>query len=353
MAKLTPKENFMRIGYGETPEYVPAWRMGMPGKNAAILSAGPMQFTMPPLAPGEEPRNFMSGRAGEWKDMWGVPYVSNAETGFAGLPKPGVFILEDINHWDKTVKWPRDIKSEVASTDWDALASDGLKNIDRTQFGVLSQAGFGPFQALMGLMGFTEGLCALLEEPEACKELLNYMCDYYVPIVEKVVDYYKPDILYLGDDTASKYAPFFSMEVYRDIFKPLYIRMTEYGVSKGIPIALHNCGKADAQAEDFVEIGVRYWDPAQTVNYLAGIKEKYKGKLAIMGGWDFVPNPSEPITEELVRQSVRDSIDKFAPGGGYAFAGGYLGTAETTEFNAQITEWIQDEVAVYGADYYK
>ena len=43
-----------------------------------------------------------------------------------------------------------------------------------------------PFQQLIAFMGFTEGLIAMHEEPEAVKELLHYMADFYVPIIEKL-----------------------------------------------------------------------------------------------------------------------------------------------------------------------
>jgi hypothetical protein len=63
----------------------------------------------------------------------------------------------------------------------------------------------------------------------------------------------------------------------------------------------------------------------------------------------FRPNPDEPITEELVKSSVRKSIDKYAPGGGYAFLGGYLGQAEEA---AQINKWVSEEAESYGLTFY-
>jgi len=353
MASITPKENFRRLADGEMPEWVPSWGMGMNVPGAPAVMAGAMQFMMPPVAEGEEPFNPMGGQAGEWKDLWGVPYVSNAETGFAGIPKPGSFILDDVTKWDKVVKHPQDIKTAVANADWEALAKEGLKDIDREQSGVIAMTGLMPFQELMGLLGFTEGLCAIIEEPESCLELLNYMADYFVPVIEKTVDYFKPDHLYLLDDTASKYAPFFSMDAYRTIFKPIYKKLTEYGVNRGLSVVLHNCGRCEDQIDEFLDWGVRYWDPAQTDNDLLGIKAKYKGKLAILGGWDYVPNPDVPVTEEDIRASVRASIDKYAPGGGYGFCGGWLGRAEDADKSMQINGWVQDEVAKYGSEFYK
>jgi hypothetical protein len=348
---LTPKENFKRIYEGtDLPEWVPSWSMGMNSPSAPVVSAGAMQFMVRTDGP-PRPMGPPTGPS-EWKDLWGVPYVSNAETGYAGPPKPGDFILEDVTKWDQVVKWPRDIKQEVADADWDAIVEAGLKDIDRSNKAVMVGTGLMPFQELMGLMGFTEGLCALLEEPESVKEMLNYIADYYTPIFEKLIDCYKPEYIYQLDDTASRYAPFFSMEVYKDVFTPIYKKLSGYGVERGIPVVLHNCGKCEEQIDEFIGWGVRVWDPAQRDNDLLAIKEKYKGTLGILGGWEFTPDTNEPITEELVRNEVRYTFDKYAPGGGYGFAGGFLGRAEDSELNMQVNSWIQDEVAAYGKDFY-
>jgi hypothetical protein len=50
-----------------------------------------------------------------------------------------------------------------------------------------------------------------------------------------------------------------------------------------------------------------------------------------------------------VREYVRGILDKYAPGGGYHFAGGVLGRASKAEETMQMNGWVQDEVAKYGA----
>jgi len=349
MATKTPKENFLGIGYGIMPDYVPHYTMGMPlrvhPENTPTTSAGPMQLLM-----GDRPFGLGNQAEIEYTDIWGVPYVTTASTGYAGLPKPGAFILDDITKWDKVIKKP-DI--DINSVDWEALAKEGLKNVNRETTAVSSMVGCGTFTELIGMMGFTEGLCALLEEPETVKELLNYLTDYYEPIAKKTIEYYKPDLVGMADDTASKYAPFFSPEVYRDIFKPIYNRVGHYAKDAGIPISFHNCGKCEAFVDDMVDFGVRFWDPAQTENDLVAIKEKYKGQLAICGGFDYVPDPEVGATEEAVKAYIRMTLDKYAPGGGYAFCGGYVGTADSPEFTQQVNIWIAEEMYEYGGSFYK
>jgi len=347
MAKFTisPKENYLRLGRGEMPEWVP--NPMMMGGDGPTVGVGPGE-----LFRSEGQGGFMWQGEGdpptEWLDIWGTPYIANFETGWQGLARPYDFILDDINNWEKVVKWP----DKDLNIDWEARAKADLDKIDRSKQATSANAFFMPFNHLVGFMGFTEGLVAMSEEPEKVKEMLNYMCDWVQPIVENIIEYYNPDLLSLGDDTAAKYAPFFSVEMYKDIYKPLYARLTKKAQDRGIMVEFHNCGRCEDFIPDMIDFGVHYWNPAQTTNDLLDIKAKYKN-FAIVGGWDFVPNPDEPITEELVKASVRESIDKYAPGGGYAFAGGYLGRADQADEAAQINKWVSEEATAYGESFYQ
>jgi len=348
MAQMTPKEKYLGLYQGYIGDDLPTMSFGggADGEAPATAYGGPMELTT-----GEWGGNFMNpGPPREkWKDLWGVTYVANSETGFGGLPQPGNFLIKDITKWDEVVKKP---DKDVAGYDWEGKVAESLKDVDRTQTAVMASIGIMPFEQLMAFMGFTEGLCALVEEPEACKELLSFMCDYIVPIVEKTVEYWNPDIVGIGDDSASKYAPFFSMETYKEIFSPVYARLFKPAVDRGIPIDFHNCGKCEAQIDEMVRLGVRFWNPAQTENDLLGIKARHKN-LAICGGWDFVPGPGGEVTEEEIRASVRESIDKYAKGGQFMFGGGYLGRADDQERTMVINGWAMDEAKKYGKDYYK
>jgi hypothetical protein len=346
---LSPKENYLRLARGEMPEYVPNFTMGggwppsgTPTKFHPALMAMPMIFPM-----GGGPGVL------EYKDMWGVPYIANAETNFQALPKPNDFILKDITKWRDVIKKP-DVPA-ADTFDWEKLAKDGTAHINRETTGALCMLGNGPFQALIGFMGFTEGLCALIEEPEECKELLNWMADFYMPYAEKTVEYFKPDIAYLLDDTAAQKDPFFSTEVFRDIFLPIYKRYCKPAADRGIPVQLHNCGRCEDWMQDYYDIGVRYWDPAQECNDLLKVKKEFKGKIAVVGGYNFYPDAENynKVTEEYVRSTVRATLDKYAPDGGYAWLGGYLGRSDEMDIAAQINTWINEEVDSYGQAFYK
>ncbi len=332
--KITPKENYLRLARGEDAAYVPRYTM----MNDPWLGEAPTMRLMPQVF---KENHFMNGGY----DMWGVRYVSDSGTG-ATLPEPGNFMLEDIADWEKVIKFP-EMPEHI---DYEKMYNEGLKaaNIDRTQSCLLSGINFSPFQQLVAFMGFTEGLCALVTDPESVKDMLNAMVDFLEPVMNATMEYYKPDIWTMGDDTCAKQTPFFSLETYQDVFKPIYMRLAKPALERGIPISFHNCGKFGIQIPDMLDFGVKYFDPCQETNDLLGFQRDYKGKMVIVGGWDWdhhMPETWPEYDEEEIRQGVRDTIDKYAPGGGYVFCGGLIGTED---YVMKVNAIVWDEVYWYG-----
>ncbi len=337
--KLTPKENYLMLGRGEMPEYVPFYTMMGTEFNgeACVKTLSPRIFDENHFQPGGY-------------DMWGVRYAADENTG-ATLPEPNNFLLEDINDWEKVIKFP----NRHEEYDLEMMYRQDLERtgIDRNKSATIAHAGFMPFQQLVALMGFTEGLCSLATDPDVVKDMLNAMVDWIEPVMYRVIDAYKPDIWYMLDDTAAKHTPFFSLDTYRDIFVPIYRRLAKPAVERGIPIQFHNCGKCEIFVEDMIDFGVKYWDPAQEMNDLLGIKEKYKGKICLVGCWDWdskMPKGwPDGYDEEELRQGVRDSIDKYGKDGGYSFSGGIPGKDEASKKANKI---VREEAHYYGHRFY-
>lgn len=316
---LTEKENYLMTLRGECPEWVPVYTFGaMPGAAHA-----PANVMVEPLIVSEFRVN------GGGKDVWGVEYVPTYETGNALLPKPGDFILTDITKWRDVIHAP-----DLTGIDWEAMAKKQLEmiGVNREESALAFNLHVGYFQNLMAFMGFTEGLCAMYEEPEEVMALFDYICDFYCKVAENIMPYFQPDVLTLMDDTAAWANPFISPEMYHEMVLPFHDRQAKFGRDAGIPITMHNCGKSECFIDDWLSIGVNMWDPAQTCNDLDGIKKKYGNKLVLAGGWDARGVLAKPdVTDEEIRASVEDVIGRLAPGGGYAFCGGFLGPIDDPE----------------------
>lgn len=332
---LTEKQNYLKAMRGEVPEWVPRNLVPSPGHPPASAW----------MAPGflNERRTPQGGF-----DIWGVEYVVTEETGYMALPKPGVFILDEIEHWRDVIKAP-----DISGINWEDMAKNDLKNVDREQTAVGMAIHVGYFQQLCNFMGFTNGLCALYEDPDEVLAMFEYMNKFYMEVSRKALEYYKPDYWCITDDTATATNPFISKEMYRKLVKPYHAREASVAVNAGLPVDMHNCGRCEDFIDDWLDLGVRCWNPAQVVNDLKGIKKKYGNRLVLEGCWDSQGPAGWPgASEELVRSEVRRTIDTFAPGGGYIFWASTYGAPDDEEFKRR-SGWITDEYDKYGRAFYQ
>jgi hypothetical protein len=340
---ITEKENLLRVVNGQEPAWVP--RKGIvpfmdvdPEKhNPPSRSAFPALFPPKPIEGG--------GRI----DMFGVEYEATDSTGGMALPLPNSFILDDITKWRDVIKVP-----SLEGIDWEAVAKKAVEHIDRRDTAVDMGTHVGYFQHLMNFMGFTEGLCAIQEEPEEVMALYDYLADFYDTIALNLIDYIKPDFFGITDDTATARSPFISLEAYKKVVKPYHARLGKIAQDRGIPVEMHNCGRCEDAIDDWIEFGVKIWNPAQVTNDLKGIKKKYGNSLVMTGCWDSQGPPGWPGTpEEVVRQAVRDCIDAYAPGGGFCFWASLYGSKDNEEQARKHAFWITDEYNKYGRTFYQ
>ena len=304
---------------GEQPEWVPKYTFGpLPGS------------TTPVATHMHEPEILVPHRIrGGGLDLWGVNYIPTYETGNALIPEPDNFILKDIREWRDVIKAP-----DISGIDWENVVKKHIEKtgIDRRQTVLALNLHFGYFQHLMSFMGFSEGLLAMFEEPDEVMELFTYMCDFFMEVGENVIDFYKPDVLTLMDDTAAWGASFISPQMYKDMLIPFHDRWAKKGRDRGLKLTMHNCGKCESILDYLVDMGINSWDPAQICNDLEAVKAKYGNKLVIAGGWDSSGRLLDPdVTDDEIVASVEEAFRKFAPGGGFMWCGGYLGPIDDEE----------------------
>lgn len=337
MAKITPKENFLKLRHGGTPEYVPFYSlMGDPymGENACGSA----------MMPYFSDNRFMDGG----KDMWGVVYRAPMDLA-ATMPDTSIIMLEDIADWSKVVQFPKPNDIDPEKT-----YQEVLQRVDRSVSCLKVGPDFSPFQELVAMMGFEGGLMALHEDPEEVKAMFNAMVDYIEPYYLKTFEVYKPDLWAMADDTCAKMMPFFSPEIYEEVFLPVYKRLARPALENDIPVIFHNCGKEELFLDFMVEFGVEMTEPAQEDNDILMLKEKYKGKLSFIGCWgwaDHVPSNYPDFDEEELREDIRKTIDKYSVGGGYAFAGFPIGQ-KGDEAAGRAYKIMRDEAHWYGRKVY-
>jgi len=336
MPTLTPYENYLRMLRGEMPEYVPKIQDGS-GPMVQMEYNKNWRPAMGTTKPGEI-----------WYDMFGVPYVSEWNANNGSLPAPGQFILEDITKWRDVIKKP----AILENIDWEYCASVDLPKLD-PQYLVSGgpSIGNGYFQMLVSFMGFDNGLIACFEEPEEVKALLTFLKDLNVEMAKEYIHYYKPGIYSMGDDIAHDRAPFVSLDIFLDIFEPIWRATVTPWKDADCLAAHHNCGVLDEFIPYIVDMGFNAWNPAEPGNDLLAIKAKFP-KFAICGGFANNGPATFPETpEEEVRAYVKEALDLYAPGGAFAFLGVIMGPPEDAE-TARRQAWINDEFEKIRYSYY-
>jgi hypothetical protein len=347
---MTEKENFMRVINGQEPAWAPRFDLGMPGMDVP----GPATKHYPPnVAIGYDIGGMKPDGKGNFIDMFGVSHTPTAETGGMMQPTPNVHILKDIRTWRDVIKLP-----SLEGYDWEGQAKKALdtldaglkaKGLDRNMVATIFSSGLGQsyFVNLANFMGMTEALCAYLEEPEAVSELFSYMADYADTIVQNGLKYLKPDVFMTADDTATATNPFISRKTWQELIMPYHARQAFLARNAGVPVMMHCCGRCEDFIEDWMSFGVSSWNPAQVMNDLAGIKKKYGNKLVLIGCWDSSgPASWRGASEELVRQAVRDCIDRYAPGGGFMFWADLVGSPSEPDYDDR-KRWITEEYEAY------
>jgi len=339
MAVLTEKENYMMCLRGEQPEWIPHITMDPDRK-------GPSAGVAPSINARKKDAN------GVLRDIWGVELITSKEAAGGMIPKTWDFLLEDITKWHDVIKAP-----SLEGIDWEMMAKKDLEMAkpDRENQAVSYGASIGFFQNLMAFMGFTEGLCALSEEPEECEALFDYLCDFQYEVVKNSIDYYDADIFSIGDDTAAWGNPFVSLEMMQRYFVPRYSRITEFAKERNMPITLHNCGKCEIFIPDMInKVGVTGWNPAQDCNDLAAIKKEFGNRVVLTGCINSSQTFEKPgITEDEIREILWDVANKYAPGGGFAFQVFFIIPDPTDEFAQWKKKTVNDVMDEISHQFYK
>jgi len=323
---ITNKENFLMLMHGQIPAFLPkydliGWRMG---------------------------GNPFGGKTedGYNKDEFGIVYQPT-EDGLGGaLPKIDFVLLDDITRWRDVIKAP-----DVDSIDWERFAKEQMSKRDTVTEPVIMAAG-DYFIKLMNFMTFTEGLCALVEEPEECTALFEYLSEYHIEMLKKQLYYFKPDVIRMGDDIAADSMPFIDLKTYRTMIKPHHKKLSDFLLENEMPMLMHCCGVCDIFVDDWVEMGITGWEPAQAGNDFVGIKKKFNNKFAIFGGWDNTGPISLESTEEEMRAAIIEYVDTLAPGGGFAYYArvAHAGDREYTDRRNAICDELYE---TYARDWYK
>lgn len=204
------------------------------------------------------------------------------------------------------------------------------------------------FERMWSLRGMENSLTDFYEYPEEVHRLFQKLADYYMRIIERVKEEADADAIFVTDDIGTQTSPFFSLEIFREFFKPYYKQLIDKAHSLGMHFWLHTCGNIELYMEDFIEIGLDVIHPIQkyTMDYKE-IARKYGDRICLLVGFDVQQTIPFGTTEE-VRGEVRDLIDTFSrPEGRFMLT---MGNGSTLDWKIESVEALYDETIKYCAE---
>ena len=323
---MTERENYLKTMQGLQPDWVPNFH--------DALDFFPPAITVAYMATEEK------------IDYCSVPWVVNDAGAIADTRKKPV--MDDIADWKKYVHLP-----DLEKFDWENVTKGELANHtpDKALGLIIGLGGGGFFIPLMNMMGFENGLCTLLEDPDTVNEMFSCFCDFYERLIPYCIKYYHPDMIVMGDDLCTERGSFISMDTYQELLRPYYKRLIDTIHSYGVFFEFHMCGKCEPFIRDLVSLGINSWQPAQGLNDLVGLKKEFGNKLIFDGTWSTNGPAGMPgASEETVRNEVRNCMDKLAVGGGMIFWNG--DPVGSSKDQLKKMQWLDDEARTYGRNFY-
>lgn len=312
---MTEKENLLRAFHVDHPEWIPD-----PNTAAATI----------------QPWSTIRDRpAGDSYDWFGVHWKDFVTV-------PGERLLEDITEWEEKVHFP-----DLEEIDWEKGAQIDCQGIDREKKALWVRLPVGLFERMHALMEFEDALTALLLEPEETARFLDALTDFRIRCLDKLITYYKPDIISMHDDYGTQLNLFMSPETWRTLFKDNIKKISDHVKSRGVIFSLHSCGKVDQLIGDFIDCGIDSWDSVQPCCDLPAIYEKYGTKISfspfvgiqsVSGGFG---------TPEQARAEMRWVIDTLS---GH---GGLIPQVNTPLCSQEIMDAMEQELIEYGRDRYR
>ena len=323
MSEISEKENLQLVLDGKKPAWLPNYGKAVQRIRNTVLGSRKDPVT------------------GYTVDAFGVEFLWTEDGRMpAYTTNNGKVVLKDVTKWKEII-----LDNKLKSLDWEGIARDMLSNVDRDQK-MISFDNNRIWDQFHYLMGFENALMALLEEPEACHDCMQYLANYQIESIRLIYKYLKPDIIMFSEHIATPLGLLMSPRTYREVIKPAHKKAFSAIAELGAIPQIHVDGLIEDVLPDLHEMGVKMLQPFQVFNDINAAKAKY-GFTAV-GGWDAFGRGNQfDSTEEEVRASVQLAMDNYGPGYRYVFNAGGI-SRRYPEYN----KWASDEAYTYGRTFY-
>lgn len=289
---LTKRQNFLETIKGGNPD-----RFVKQYEPFGFIFGDPVTTAFPFPVPGGP----------EVKNGWGVTIRFQENT-------PGPFpvhddehkVVKDITKWKETVKAPNlDYPGEA----WDKF-KPAAEEIDRNEMFATCFVAPGVFEQLHYLMGMDDCLMNFLAEPEAMKELIDYITEYELGYAKLLCDNFHPDAILHHDDWGSHRNSFMSPGMFEEFIVPAYKKIYGFFKANGVEIIVHHSDSYAANlVPHMIDMGIDVFQGCVTTNDVPELVKRYGGEISFMGDIDNGVVDCAGWTQELVAREVRRACE--------------------------------------------
>ncbi|MGI5971144.1 MAG: uroporphyrinogen decarboxylase family protein [Oscillospiraceae bacterium] len=253
---MTERENLLLALNHETPKWTPYY-----SHDVAIVSSSLMNE---------------DGPIGGGLDYWGVKWIHDDMGPMVDVNDPP--LIDDVTRWRELIRVP-----DIDAMDWKKQCEEDLaaQKPDRDNKLVILFTKKGFCERLMALLGYEGFLISLYEEPEAVCDLLDTLADFRCKMLDRLIYYFKPDIVICGGDFSSGTNLLMAPDVWRKIIKPYIKREIDVVRSHGLFVDFHSCGKCESVVEEFYEMGAHLWSSAQVMNDINSLLTKLENRMCM------------------------------------------------------------------------
>jgi hypothetical protein len=170
------------------------------------------------------------------------------------------------------------------SRQWDALKWKWKNRND-----LLSIDGGSFYGFIRDWVGFENLSYMIYDNPKLVHEMMDYLADFFIQVLEKAVTEVDPDFAMFWEDMCYKNGPMLSPAMFTDFMLPNYKKVTSFLVNHGIQLSWVDC---DGNIEDliplWIEGGIRGFYPLEVASDMdaAKLRAQYGQKILMWGNVD-------------------------------------------------------------------
>jgi uroporphyrinogen decarboxylase len=190
---------------------------------------------------------------------------------------------------------------------------------------VVDIPGLGPFEGGCFLRGHANFCADFYENPAYAEAVMDKVTDsmilFWGHILDEVGD--SVEVVAQGDDVGMQENTYISPAMYRRYVKPRKKRLFDFIHSRTkAKIFYHSCGSVYDLVPDFIEEGVDILNPIQRSAAkmdIRRLKREFGKDLCFWGGGIDVQSQLPFMSVAQIEDTVKQTIDIMAPGGGFVF----------------------------------